>query len=120
MVPKTGSGLQKSRVTLSDSHLRSTISTVLLRELGGSHRATKTVMAWTAVSERTARAWLNGQASPSAKNLILLSAQSSNILKAVLNLANHDTVAVAFELKTVELALEESLLAVQKLILKGH
>jgi hypothetical protein len=120
MVPKTGSRLPKSIYLVSDEKLKSTISAVLIAELGGSHRATKTVMAWAAVSERTARAWLNGQASPSAIHLIRLSANCTAVAKAVFRLAGYENIAILFELRTVESVLEESLEAVRTLIFQGE
>lgn len=120
MVSKTGSRLPKSQFVISDTELANEVSNALIGELGGSHRATKTLMAWTHVSERTARSWLNGQSCPSAANLLTLSGHCDSVLKAALQLARYENVSLVIDLKTVERTLEVSLSSVRELISKGR
>ena len=119
MVPKNGSRLPKSHILISDEELIQAISDALVSELGGSHRATKTVMAWTHVSEKTARGWINGQSIPSAVNLIALSAHCNPVMRTILKAAGYENVALAFDLKTVEAAMEQTLATVHMLIENG-
>lgn len=63
------------------------IAAALKRELGGSHRAIKTVMRWTGVSERTAKNWHAGSHGPSGEHLVELLRNSNEVLAAVLSLA---------------------------------
>jgi hypothetical protein len=88
---------------------------VLRDELGDTHRAAKTVMAWTGVSDHTARSWLHGQSAPDGLHLIALAARSRAIMTMVLYMAGHDTMALEFELEATEHALEAALVTVRRL-----
>ncbi len=67
------------------------IATALKRELGGSHRAIKTLVKWTDVSERTAKNWLSGSHGPSGEHLINLMRCSDEVLIAVLEIADRES-----------------------------
>lgn len=115
MVPKSGSRLPKSLFALSDVEFAGAIGDALQSELGGSHRAAKTVMAWTGVSNRTARAWLNGQTCPSGLHLLVLAGHCRAVMGMVLNLTGHDQIAVVLDVDAIESALETSLAALRNL-----
>ena len=54
------------------------IAAALKRELGGSHRAIKTIMNWTGVSERTAKNWIAGSHGPAGEHLVGLIERRNN------------------------------------------
>lgn len=70
-------------------------------ELGQSHRATKTLVAWTGVTERTAKNWLSGTCGPSGEHLIQLVRKSDGILATVLSLAARNDHLVGSELLVI-------------------
>lgn len=105
MVPKSGSQLRDSVFSLSESTLAAKIGEALRSELGASRRATKTVMRWTGVSDRSARAWLHGRASPSGLHLVTLAAHSDNVMIALLKLAGRGELEIGLRLKEIEDAL---------------
>ena len=113
MVPKTGTRLPKLQFPLSDSDFAELMGKALREELGGSRRATKTVMAWTGVSDHTARAWLNGRKSPSSLHLLSLASKSHAVMVLVLRLTGHDDMGVEFDLQALEAGLEDALAAVR-------
>ena len=70
------------------------IAAALKRELGGSHRAIKTVMRWTGVSERTAKNWLAGSHGPAGEHLIELRQSADEVLAAVLALSGRSDLKI--------------------------
>jgi hypothetical protein len=62
-------------------------------ELGGSHRAIKTIVRWTGASERTAKNWLAGTSGPSGEHLIALTRNSDEVFDAILILAGRNPAA---------------------------
>ena len=74
---------------------RTTIAAALKRELGESHRAIKTVMRWTGVSERTAKNWLSGAYAPAGAHLIELMRNSDEVVAAVLSLSGRSRLQIA-------------------------
>ncbi|MEX0328904.1 MAG: XRE family transcriptional regulator [Ruegeria sp.] len=70
------------------------IAAALKRELGGSHRAIKTAMRWTGVSERTAKNWLAGSHGPTGEHLVELMRNSNEVLAAVLSLSGRGELKV--------------------------
>ena len=115
MVPKSGTLVPKSRIVPSEADVSRAIGQALQAQLGGSHRAAKTVMAWTGVSSRTARLWLQGTSSPTGRHLILLAKNCRPVLVAMLTLAGHDLAVIGVELETVELHLGDMMASVQSL-----
>lgn len=109
MFLKSGKMLPNAPRALSDLDLATMIGAALRDELGNSHRAAKTIMAWTGGSERSARGWLNGEHSPSALHLIALAAKCSGIMTLVLHLAGQERAALAIDIAAIEQALEASL-----------
>lgn len=61
------------------------IAAALRGELGGSHRAVKTLVTWTGACPRTTKNWLSGVSGPSGAHLILLLARSDKVFEAVLS-----------------------------------
>jgi hypothetical protein len=120
MVPKSGTLVPKSRILPSEADLSHAIGQALRAELGASHRAAKTVMAWTGVSSRTARLWLHGTSSPNGRHLILLAMNCRSVLVAMLLLAGHDLAVIGVELEAVELQLEDMIASVRSLRQAGH
>ncbi|MEI9927820.1 MAG: hypothetical protein WDN44_09085 [Sphingomonas sp.] len=72
-------------------------------------------MAWTGVSDHTARAWLNGRTSPSGLHLVALAAHSRLVMATLLRMTGHDGVALAIDLQAIESGLIETLDTVRKL-----
>ena len=81
------------------------ISAALKRELGESHRAIKTVMRWTGVSERTAKNWLAGSHGPAGEHLVQLMRHSDEVLVVVLGIAGRDSSKAAVMLSELRTAL---------------
>ena len=86
---------------------RQTIATALRQELGGTHRAVKTTMRWTGVSERTAKNWIAGSHGPSGEHLISLMRHSDEVLIGLLTLAGRGEAIVALRLVETRDRLEE-------------
>ena len=120
MVPKSGSRLPSTQISLSDTQLAEFIGTALRDELGGSRRAAKTIIAWTGVSDRTARAWLNGHTSPSSLHLLAMAAHCKPVMATMLRLTGHEQISVGMDLEAIETGLEETLAAVRGLRSRGH
>jgi len=113
MVPKSGTRLPKQQISLSDIQFAELIGIALQDELGGSRRASKTIMTWTGVTDHTARDWLNGRKSPSSLHLLALAAQCRSVMSVVLRLTGYDRINVGIELQLIEAGLEEALKAVR-------
>ena len=109
VVRKTGTQVRDSPFVLTDSDMAMHIGIALITELGATRRATKTVMRWTGVSDRTARKWLHGQASPSGIHLLALAANSPAVMSLVLKLTGHGDLELGLELRAVEKGLERAL-----------
>lgn len=115
MVPKSGTRFPKLPFSLSDAELAALIAEALQQELGGSRRASKTIMAWTGVTDHTARAWLNGRKSPSSVHLLGLAAECPPVMALILRLTGHDRVSLGIDLLAIEAGLEDALAIVRAL-----
>jgi len=115
MVRKNRSKLRISPFSLSETDLAAQIREALQEELGASRRATKTVMRWTGVSDTTARAWLQGRASPSGRHLIALAAHSNPVMIILLRLTGHEDLEIGLRLREIETGLEQALEQVRAL-----
>ncbi len=62
----------------------SVVADALRSELGGTHRAIKTVMDWTDASERTIKNWFGADSSPHGDYFLILLGKSDVLLNAVL------------------------------------
>jgi hypothetical protein len=69
------------------------IAYALKCELGGTHQATKTVMAWTGAGERTVKDWLAGASGPNGDNLVKLIKNSEYVLAVLLILGGRKRTA---------------------------
>jgi hypothetical protein len=74
------------------------IAAALKRELGESHRATKTIMGWTGVNERTAKNWLSGASGPSGDHLVSLVHHSTAVFEAFALMAGRENSIAAMRL----------------------
>jgi len=63
------------------------IATALRQDIGGTHRAIKTVVRWTGASERTVKYWFAGTSGPKGEHLVALAHHSDAVLEAFLRLA---------------------------------
>lgn len=115
VVRNTGSRLRNSGQLLSDSELAMHVGLALMSELGATRRATKTLMRWAGVSDRTARIWLHGQSSPSGAHLIVLAAASPAVMKVLLRLTGNEELEVAVRLRDIESGLEQTLAQIREL-----
>ena len=113
MVPKSGSQLPNSPFTLPESEFARQIGEALREELGASRRATKTVMRWTGVSDKAARSWLQGRASPSGLHLVALAARSGPVMTTFLRLTGYGDLEIAMGLRGIETELLRMLAIVQ-------
>lgn len=92
------------------------ISAALKRELGGSHRAIKTAMKWTGVSERTAKNWFAGSHGPAGEHLIELLRHSDEVAAAVLSLSGRSELRVVAGLHQTRETLRQVLEALDALL----
>ena len=81
------------------------VAAALNRELGNSHRAIKTVMKWTGVSDRTAKNWLAGTHAPTGEHTANLMRHSDEVLMTVLQVSGRDACGVAIQLAELRSAL---------------
>jgi hypothetical protein len=88
--PKRGNSLHLTAdLDLSGSY-EGLIASALRRELGGSHKAVKTLMRWTGASARTSKNWLSGAVGPNGLHLILLMTWSDGVFDVALKLSKRD------------------------------
>ena len=80
------------------------IGKALRNELGTSRHATKEVMRWTCVSDKTARAWINGHAAPSGAHLLSLAVNSHQVMVMVMVLCmtGHSKLEIGVKLEEIE------------------
>lgn len=84
-------------------------------EFGGTGGATKTIMRWTGVSDRTARNWISGAAGPSGFHLICLARESNAVLAAMLAMSGRPELALSADVHAVEVALAKAMGALEVL-----
>ena len=89
------------------------IGAALRQDLGGTHRAIKTIVKWTGASERTAKNWLAGACGPSGAHLVALLRKSDGVLEAVLLLAGRESVVASRKLVEARDTLREVLAVLQ-------
>ena len=119
MFPKTGNTFQRAgKTSISQVAYRDAIRAALIGELGGTHRATKTIMRWTGVSERTARNWISGLHAPAGEHLIGLIRNSDAVLSVVLTLADRRDAYALMRLDLVRNELQAMLVAID--VIKGQ
>ena len=81
------------------------VSAALVRELGKSHRAIKTLMKWTGANERTAKNWLSGANGPSGQHLVDILKHSDQLVFALAELTGRQELGVVVDIKTLKLVL---------------
>ncbi|MFZ0694103.1 MAG: hypothetical protein WAN51_08125 [Alphaproteobacteria bacterium] len=91
------------------------IAAALRQEVGGTHRAIKTVVRWSGVSERAAKNWLAGTAGPRGEHLVALTHHSDAVLEAFLLLAGKGPTIVAGKLVNVREKLLEAISLLQSI-----
>ena len=110
MFPKTGKTFPNGDRSRNPSlDYAGAIAMALRRELGGTHRATKTVMKWTGADERTVRNWLAGATGPSGQHLILLMRYSDEVLETMLRISERKAFLTALKLVRVRDRLSQDL-----------
>ena len=92
------------------------VSAALRKDLGKTHRATKTVMRWTGACERTVRNWLAGTKGPSGEHLVVLIRNSETVLEAILCHAGRERSIAAGRLIAAREGLRELLGCIDLLI----
>ena len=96
MFPKKGNNFPNgSRRPSGSADYARAIATALRAELGDSHQATKTVIRWTGVNERTAKNWLAGTRGPRGEHLVYLAGHSEKVLDVFLRLAGREQALAA-------------------------
>jgi hypothetical protein len=115
MLPKTGTLFPARRATITEQEYAFQIRQALRDELGGSRAAAKSIMRWTGASNRTARNWLNGAASPSGYHLVCLARESNAVLAAMLSLSGRPELALSTDVHAVEVALATATRAIATL-----
>jgi hypothetical protein len=117
MFPKTGTVLPnaKRRSDRTVTYARM-VSAALRKDLGETHRATKTLMRWTGASERTVRNWLAGSKGPSGEHLVDLVRHSQTVLEALLGYAGRDRIIAVSKLIAARQDLRELIGAIDLLI----
>lgn len=96
------------------------IGQALQAELGGSHRAVKTIMAWTSANERTVKNWMAGTSGPRGDHLVGLIRHSDAVLTAVLRLAGRGQAVAVVDLAAVRRRLVEMEADLGRLINDGR
>ncbi|UGA40236.1 hypothetical protein JOS77_13370 [Chromobacterium haemolyticum] len=96
MLPKKCKVLPNGPTEGSEVDYANQISVALQKELGRSHRATKTVMRWTGASERTVKNWITGERGPSGDYLVALIRNSDEVMQCILHMSDRpQAVAIA-------------------------
>jgi hypothetical protein len=107
--PKKGNLLPLSTDAGAAMSYETLISAALRRELGGSHKAVKTLMRWTGASARTAKNWLSGSVGPRGAHLILLMKFSDAVFETILSVAKRRTPGAPESALAARLLLAEAL-----------
>lgn len=98
MLPKKGITFPE----YPNSDIRDAYATAIARalstELGNTHQAVKTVMAWTGAGERTAKNWFAGTSGPSGEHLLTLVRNSDQVLEVFLRMAGRKNAMAATKL----------------------
>jgi hypothetical protein len=107
--PKKGKGLHLPFDAMASMPYEQLIADALRRELGGSHKAIKTLMRWTGASARTAKNWLAGSTGPTGVHLICLMGRSDLVFNQVLDAAHRRRTSSAEKIGAARILLAEAL-----------
>ncbi len=100
MFPKKGKLFPRADGPNSAQSYPAAVAIALKEELGDTHRAVKTAMAWTGATDRTVKHWLSGRYGPSGEHLMALAHHSDHVMLAVVRLAGRDSMAAdAFDIE---------------------
>ena len=88
--PKMGNSLPLSSLGPRETSYEAVVAAAIRRELGGSHRAIKTLIRRTGASPRTAKNWLAGATGPTGAHLVNLMRSSDSVFEAVLRMAGRE------------------------------
>ncbi|RWK28713.1 hypothetical protein [Mesorhizobium sp.] len=105
MFPKSGRRLPPGPNGFTQETYAEMISRALVSDIGSSHLAAKSVMQWTGASERSARHWLHGDYGPGGLHLILLARNSRAVTRAILHLADRDSLELGIEISAARASL---------------
>ena len=114
MVHNSGTGVPIHQYLSHDAYLHA-VSNALAGELGAGGGATKTIMRWSNVSDRTARNWLGAEKAPGGHHLLMLARHSPMVWRSVVELSGHHYVAVADDIHAAEVALSRALGIIERL-----
>jgi hypothetical protein len=115
MPPKTGRKLHRgARRRDQREKFEQAIADALKAELGPTHQAVKTLMAWTGASERTAKHWLAGTHGPRGQHLIDLARHSDAVLYYFLAAANRSFIEPRIRLVTIRSKLIDLIDAIEE------
>jgi hypothetical protein len=99
MLPKKGKVFpNRDGQSHSEIDYATAIAAALREDLGGTHRATKTVMRWTGASERAVKNWFAARSGPSGEHLVALTRHSDAVFGAFMRLAGRDQALAAKKL----------------------
>lgn len=115
MLRKSGRKLPSGRQPPSEAEFIGQISSALRSELGGSRAAVKTIMRWTAASDRSARTWMNGSGSPSGYHLLRLARESDGVFDVILDLTGRQEAKLSADLHAAEVAIAKAMGAIEML-----
>lgn len=115
MFPESGKKLRSRGPLLTNHALVEALGSTLRSELGGSRRATKTVMGWTGVCDRAARHWIDGSGGVSGFHLLQLARQSDAVWRLVIELSLREEAVLGFDIHAVEVALSRALGSIEML-----
>ena len=91
------------------------VSGALRTELGDTHRALKTIMVWTGVSERTAKNWFLGTVGPNGDHLIKLVRHSDAVFEAFFTQAERNQAITIRKLRATRAVVQELLAHIDRL-----
>ena len=114
MVQKSGTGVPIQQYLSHDAYLHS-VSMALVGELGTGGGATKTIMRWSNVSDRTARNWLGAEKAPGGHHLLMLARHSPLVWRSIQELSGHQHAAMADDIHAAEVALSRALGIIERL-----
>jgi len=107
-VPETGTFVPLPNQGRGEGRAYAASVAVALRQhLGGSRRATKTVMQWTGASERTVKHWFAGTRAPSGEHLVTLARYSQHVWDVLVSLSGRKQVSEAEKLAAARVMVSE-------------
>jgi hypothetical protein len=110
MFPKKGNKLhRKLRKEEAKNEFEKAVAAALKSELGSSHQAVKTVMAWTGASERTVKHWLAATHAPSGRHLIALARHSNAVMTYIVAATGRHSLLIGIQLPELRSKLFETI-----------